>query len=926
MIKRFVDFFIGSLRRQMVSLMVLVMALAMILFVWDQIQRQQQVLQEQQNSQAVVLARSVATSGAVWVASRDYGGLMGIVESIGDFPDLEYAIVTDTQGQIMAHTDPTRIRWYMADLPSQAVLKVFGRGGHFADVAHPIVLSGHHIGWVRIGIGGASIHTQLTNAAWKGLWLMLGVMVLCVPIAWWAASRMTRRLRTIQTVADAVQNGETQLRVNLTGRDEAARLARQFNAMLDSLAQQTQERVRRAAELLDLLRAIPDPIFVTHRDGTYLEVHASDPRLLLLPPEMFLQRRVIDVMPTPFGEQFMQACAMAQDQQAVQTLIYSLTVHGDKRHFEARVAPFGDERVISMVRDTTERERATFELRRAANVFTFAREGIFIASETGEIIDVNASFSRITGYSREEAVGNNPRMLHSGRHDKEFYATLWRTLHDTGHWEGEIWNRRKSGEVYAEMLNISAVKNAQGEVAEYVAMFADISAQKEQQHQLEHLAHFDSLTGLPNRLLLSDRLNQAMARSVRYGKKLAVAYLDLDEFKEVNDNYGHNIGDQMLIYIAQNVKAVLREEDTLARLGGDEFVVILVNMDDASDSSSTLQRILAAATQPLVTEQFTAQVSASIGVAFYPQAQAVDADQLIRQADQTMYTAKMAGKNRFHVFDTEHDYSVRSHFQNVENLRAALGRNEFVLYYQPKVNMRSGEVVGVEALIRWQHPTKGLVPPDAFLHLIGDDRLAIDLGEWVIHTALSQVQAWAQAGLDLKVSVNVGAYQLQQSNFLDRLRAILLSHPQLSPSCLELEILETNALADMALVSQIISTCNDIGVALALDDFGTGYSSLSYLKHLRVQTLKIDQGFVRDIFQNPDDLAILKGIISLAAIFKHKLIAEGVETEQHGIMLQELGCDCAQGYGIARPMPAHEIPNWVASWTQHPTWQTPGGV
>ena len=923
MIHRFVNLFIGSLRRQMVSLMVLVMALAMTLFVVDQIQRQQRVLQEQQSSQAVVLARSVATSGAVWLASRDYGGLNGIVESIAHFPDLEYAIVLDTKGQVLAHTDPARVRMYMTDLPTQAQPKVFARSGHVADVANPVFLSGHHIGWVRIGLSGATTHTQLADASWKGLWLTLGVIVLSVPFAWWAASRMTRRLQTIQTVADAVQNGETQLRVNVKGQDEAARLARQFNAMLDSLAQQTQERLRRAAELLALLRAIPDLIFVNHSDGNYLEVHASDPHLLFVPPHLLLGRRPTDVLPAPVGGQFMAAIEAAVSDQSVQTLNYALHVDGSEKHFEARLAPFGDDRAISMVRDTTERERATFQLRRAANVFTFAREGIFITSPAGEIVDVNASFCRITGYSREEAIGNTPHLLYSGRHDSTFYAGLWSTLHDKGHWEGEIWNRRKSGEVFAEMLNISAVKTAQGVVAEYVAMFSDISSLKEQQKQLEHMAHFDSLTGLPNRLLLSDRLTQAMARSVRYGKKLAVAYLDLDEFKQINDNYGHDVGDQVLVLIAQNVKAVLREADTLARLGGDEFVVIVVDLEDIHDSDATLQRILTAAIKPLLTPQFTAQVSASIGVTYYPQAQAVDADQLIRQADQTMYTAKMAGKNRFHVFDTEHDYSVRSHFQNVENLRAALMRREFVLYYQPKVNMRTGDVMGVEALIRWQHPVQGLLPPAAFLPLVGDDQLAIELGEWVIHTALSQVQAWMQLGLQLNVSVNVGAYQLQQSNFVDRLRAILMSHPQLSPTCLEVEILETSALADLAKISQVISSCNAMGVAFSLDDFGTGYSSLSYLKHLRVQTLKIDQGFVRDIFQDPDDLAILRGIISLAAIFKHKVIAEGVETQQHGIMLQELGCDCAQGYGIARPMPAHQIPNWVVNWKQHPTWQTP---
>jgi EAL domain-containing protein (putative c-di-GMP-specific phosphodiesterase class I) len=310
-----------------------------------------------------------------------------------------------------------------------------------------------------------------------------------------------------------------------------------------------------------------------------------------------------------------------------------------------------------------------------------------------------------------------------------------------------------------------------------------------------------------------------------------------------------------------------------------------------------------------------------VGITFYPQAQDIDADQLLRQADQAMYQAKLAGKNRLHFFDTTQDSSIRGHHESVERIRLALEQQEFVLHYQPKVNMRSGQIVGAEALIRWQHPEKGLLSPAMFLPLIEDHPLAVDIGEWVLDTSLTQIERWHTAGLDMRVSVNVGSRQLQQSDFVDRLKFILAKHPQVKPSSLELEVLETSALEDIAQVSDVIEACERIGVKFALDDFGTGYSSLSYLKLLRVAMLKIDQSFVRDMLEDPDDLAILQGVIGLAAAFKRQVIAEGVETVAHGTLLLQLGCELAQGYGIAQPMSAQQMPAWSTAWRPDAAWR-----
>jgi diguanylate cyclase (GGDEF)-like protein/PAS domain S-box-containing protein len=581
----------------------------------------------------------------------------------------------------------------------------------------------------------------------------------------------------------------------------------------------------------------------------------------------------------------------------------------------------GQPATLNSLSDITERRRTEQQLQLAASVFTHAREGIMITDADGAIIDVNDTFTRITGFTRQEALGENPRILNSGRHDAEFYVELWRSLIDKGHWYGEIWNRRKNGEIFAEMQTISAVYDAEGQTQHYVALFSDITLIKEHEQQLEHIAHYDALTSLPNRVLLADRLHQAMSQAQRRQQALAVVYLDLDGFKAINDCHGHDVGDQLLMLLARRMRDTLRDGDTLARLGGDEFVAVLLDLNHAADSASLLGRLLAATAQPVPVSGHLLQVSASLGVTFYPQREDVDADQLMRQADQAMYQAKLAGKNRYHIFDAEQDIYIKGQHESLDRIRRALSEGEFVLYYQPKVNMRLGTVIGAEALIRWQHPDKGLLSPASFLPMIEGHPLAVSVGEWVLDAALGQMARWQAMGLTLPVSVNLGARQLQQMDFVIRLRQILARHPQVSPSQLELEILETSALEDLAEVSQVIAACRDMGVNFALDDFGTGYSSLTYLKHLQVALLKIDQSFVRDMLDDPDDLAILSGVIGLAAAFRRDVMAEGVETIEHGAMLLQLGCERAQGYGIAHPMPADAFPDWAAHWQADPLWR-----
>ncbi len=569
---------------------------------------------------------------------------------------------------------------------------------------------------------------------------------------------------------------------------------------------------------------------------------------------------------------------------------------------------------------TLELTRSNAELRQLAMVFTHAREGISITDADGTILEVNDAFCRLSGYAREELIGQNPRMLKSGRHAAEHYSQMWRALCDEGHWSGEIWNRRKDGSFYAELLTISAICDDAGCIQRYVALFTDITAQKSHQQELERIAHYDPLTGLANRSLLADRLQQSMAMAQRRGSRLAIVYLDLDGFKSINDRHGHDIGDHFLVVVANRMRAVLREGDTLARLGGDEFVAVLQDTPGIDVCAPMLERLLAAASAPWIDNGAELRVSASLGVSFYPQAEPVDADQLLRQADQAMYQAKLRGKDRYHLFDAEHDRSLRDHHEGREQIRRALLRGEFELHYQPKVNMRSGRVLGAEALIRWHHPERGLLAPGEFLPLIEDHPLGVAVGDWVLDAAFAQLDKWNAEGLALAVSVNVSARQLEEADFVDGLRARFLAHPGVRPAQLELEVLESCALDDIAEVSGVMHECRALGVSFALDDFGTGYCSLTYLKNLPASTLKIDRSFVRDMLDDADDLAILEGVIGLAAAFDRQPVAEGVETVAHGELLLDLGCELAQGFGIARPMPAAELAAWVREWVPGPSW------
>ena len=559
-------------------------------------------------------------------------------------------------------------------------------------------------------------------------------------------------------------------------------------------------------------------------------------------------------------------------------------------------------------------------LERASRVFNNTHEAIIITNSQGEIIDVNPAFCDITAYSRAEIIGQNPSILSSGKQDKSFYQNMWNTLLNEGYWQGEIWNRKKTGELYAQLQTISTIKDEKGIPVNYIGLFTDITHSKEQQDKLNFMAHYDVLTGLPNRVLFVDRFNQAIAHSNRAKTQLAVCFLDLDDFKPVNDNYGHEIGDKLLIEVAARIKRCIRDEDTLSRQGGDEFALLLNDILSVKDYEVTMDRIHHELAKPFLIGGHSHIVTVSSGMTLYPNDKG-DIDTLLRHADHAMYEAKQTGRNRYELFDITQDQETIDMHQHLNEIKHSLDNNEFSLFYQPKVNMLTGKVVGVEALIRWLHPTKGLIPPLEFLPLIYGTEVEIGIGNWVIEQALRQLEQWQKQNIELKISINVASYQLQSGTFVEDLEQALSRYPEVDPQFLELEILESSKLSDLTFISNITGVIqNVLGVPVALDDFGTGYSSLTHLSHLSAKTLKIDQTFVQNMLDDPGDYAIIDGVISLANSFHRDIIAEGVETSEQGIMLINLGCELVQGYCVARPMSAADFQGWLQSYQPNQIW------
>ena len=561
---------------------------------------------------------------------------------------------------------------------------------------------------------------------------------------------------------------------------------------------------------------------------------------------------------------------------------------------------------LGMLRSFVAMDSAQSNLKLSAAVFDSSLQGIFITDTVGTIVSANAAATRITGYKTEELVSKNPRILKSGRHDEDFYATLWDSVHRNNQWEGEIWNKRQNGEVYPARMSVSAIKNDQGYVQNYIGIFMDITRQKEAEDRLTYLAFHDKLTGLANRDLFHDRLNMAILQAKRSQTGCAVLFIDLDNFKYVNDTFGHAKGDLLLQKVVLMLKMCVRENDALARMGGDEFTVLLQDFDSRDDVELIAQRINEVLGSPICLDDQGLYISASIGISCFPD-DGDNASVLMKHADTAMYSAKNDGRKKHHFFQASMEsYSIKR-IEMEQHLRRALEHDEFRVFYQPQINLDSGQIVGAEALLRWQRTGVGLVSPDQFIPLAEETGLIMPIGEWVLREACAQCQTWRQWGWkDMRISVNLSAIQFKQAN-LNAIVAGILKETGLEPGFLELELTENIAMQHVETSLKTLKTLKWMGVRISIDDFGTGYSSLSYLKQFPIDRLKIDRSFISDIASDPDDAAIIVAIIAMAHCLGLEVIAEGVETDEQLKFLKMHGCNDVQGYLLGYPVPADEF-------------------
>lgn len=672
----------------------------------------------------------------------------------------------------------------------------------------------------------------------------------------------------------------------------------------------THDLQRSHAEHESVLNALPDVLFEMDLAGRYLSYRTSRLDMLAAPPEVFLNRLVADVLPAAASDTCLAALQEAHTTGFSIGREIEIQTPAGAHWFELSVARKidaspDDPRFVVLSRNVTLRKQAERQSALGAQVFNAARESTIVTDEHNRIVAVNPAFSTMTGYTPAEVMGRNPSMLSSGLQDQAFYAAMWLDIRTHGGWQGEILNRRKDGTLYPQWLSVSAVHDASGRITQHIGMMSDLTASKAAQQHIDHLAHYDALTGLPNTMLLHDRGAQAIASALRNKDPVALLSIDLDRFQKVNDSLGMPIGDVVLQTVAKRLVEHIHADDTLSRHSGDEFTMLLPNTS-AAGAAHVASKLLGLLAQPFALNEAPTQplnLTASIGIAVFPD-NGANFSQLLQAANAALHRAKQSAGNRFEFFQEDMHSAARDALLVESHLHRALTGNELVLHYQPQVDALSGRVIGAEALIRWQHPEWGLVPPSRFIPVAEKSGLIADVGEWVLHTAVQQQAAWAADGLDIvPVAINLSALEFGRDSLCATVQAALAASG-LPAAMLELELTETVAMKDTEFTVTQIQALHALGVKLSIDDFGTGYSSLSYLKHYQIDKLKIDQSFIRDIDNDVSDGAIVRTVISLAHGLGFKTIAEGVETAAQLAFLKHHRCDEIQGYHFSRPITA----------------------
>ncbi len=810
--------------------------------------------------------------------SGKYHARLLLEEIRNELPALRYVRLADANGRVLAHSDPAE-NDTMLDLGARTSLhQVFD--GSSARVVRHLDLAGESIREVTIpyrgGYDNAVIgviqvglsEQEREQAVWRGVMmrsvLVLVLLVMGIAGTWYLSARFGRPIRQL------------------------------------------------ASDLSATLHALPDMLFELDTTGHFRKIMAHRDAVLSRRGESLIGRNIAEIMPANAAATVMEALREAERSGESFGRQILLNREGDGVWLELSVTrkPSPDARApgfIVLARDITERQQTQAELMLAASVFDNSREGVLITDSAQRILRANTAFCRLTGYSEAELVGQTPKLLQSGHQSPDFYATLWESLKQNGHWQGELIDRRKDGSTVPILLSVSVVRGRDGGVLHYVAVHTDISRIKESEAQLEYQARHDHLTGLANRLMLHLRLEHALKRARRDRARLALLLIDLDRFKDVNDSFGHLLGDALLCQVAERLKRRVRNADTVSRLGGDEFTLLLEDARETDEAARVAEDVIGLLSEPFLLPNGTeVVVGATVGIALYPD-HGNDEDALLQGADAALYQAKGEGRGRYRYFSDSMTYAARERIAMESRLRKAIAQNELRLYFQPQIDIASGALVGAEALVRWQCPDEGLIQPGRFIPIAEQSSLIEAIGEWVIRETCRQGQRWLDAGLPpLTLAVNVASRQLMRGDLVDRLAAVL-EETCFPAHCLELEMTESTFMEHEARVIDILGRLRALGIRLAIDDFGTGYSSLAYLKRFPLDVLKIDKSFVDDIPRLSDDMEITATIIAMAHTLRLKVLAEGVETTEQLDFLKAHGCDFYQGYLTSRPLPAEEF-------------------
>ncbi len=842
---------------------------------------------------------------------------------LGNTPEIRAVLLADEHGEVIAGSRAAWNGMRASDVDPDAALGSVPEGRTWIPSGRAMVLSAYPI---RMGGGNTLADRAQTGmlfvAADPSTLLMehdartrdwmraTNWIVAAFALMAWLLMHfvVTRRVGKLMVAVDSFRNHREDASSGVSGRDEIGRLGQAFDEMVQTQVQYSMK----ARKLSQAVEQSAASVIITDRRGIIEFVNPAFTSIT-----GYAQDEAI-------GKSAGMLSAGETSREVYRSLwdtvnsggtwrgeLLNRRKNGDVYWDTATISPVRNEKgeithFAAVQEDITLRKEVEGKLLLNMHVLNSISEGVAVTDAAQKFSYVNPAFTAITGYSAEEVVGKSPRLLSSGLMEKTFYGKMWADIEEHGRWQGEIIDRRKSGESYPEWLSISTLKDERGQVSRYVSVFMDISERKEAERRVIHMAQHDFLTGLPNRMLLLDRLAQAIKHAMRDRTKVAIMFLDLDRFKHVNDTLGHPIGDKLLVEIASRITRVSRAGDTVSRLGGDEFVIMLPGVETVDDISGVADKVLQSVAGPCAIDGREIEITTSLGISVFPD-DGGDGEALLHQADSAMYQAKQDGRNNYRFFTTEMNRRALERLDIEHRLRHALTRNELSLYYQPQIGRASGAIIGAEALIRWDNPEIGAVTPELFIPVAEETGLIIPIGEWALREACRQNASWRKAGLlEIAVSVNLSTVQFRQKSLGKMIRSIL-EDSELDPAGLELEITESAIMNDAEAAIMLLHEIKALGVTLVMDDFGTGYSSLTHLKQLPIDKLKIDQSFVRDMADDPDDAVIVDTIINMARNLGLKNIAEGVETAEQIELLARYGCDGMQGYYFGPPMSADEF-------------------